>query len=125
LLYSALMTQETLLEINGIDIHGMSNEHRARIEQIGLWQWMREYNPVPIAVKTPKGDKRAQAAAIAERLCALGSKCLKAEYRRGFPVVGKGLYCSDRCAGRAKAIEKAEKKAARDAYLAEGGQILK
>lgn len=106
----------------GIDIHGMSLEYRREVERIGLWAWMRNYHPVALPAK---GDKRAQAAAKAERLCGLGSKCLRAAKRRGFPIVGKGLYCSERCAGRAKAIEKAEQKAKRAAFLASGGQIMK
>ena|SRR5271157_1850898 len=110
------------LSNQGIDIYGMSPEHLKRVEKIGLWAWMQEYHPVALP---PKGDKRAAAAVQSDHLCALGSKCLRAEKRRGFPVIGKSPYCSEKCAGRAKVIEKAAQKAKRDVYLATGGQILK
>lgn len=38
--------------------------------------------------------------------CALRSRCLRAAKRHGAPVKGKGLYCSDACRGRAKALAK-------------------
>ncbi|HET7440876.1 MAG TPA: hypothetical protein VFJ47_06190 [Terriglobales bacterium] len=38
------------------------------------------------------------------RRCALGSRCLRAEARRGFPVPGQGRYCSVACQGRARVI---------------------
>ena len=36
--------------------------------------------------------------------CALGSLCLRAEARRGYPVPGRGRYCSVACQGRARVI---------------------
>ena len=115
------MTQEVLLDINSIDIHGMSNDQKREVERVGLWTWMKNYHPVAVPAKD---DKRAQAAVTADHLCGLGSKCLRAEKRRGFPVVGKGAYCSEKCASRARAMAQREQKAKRDAFLAEGGQIM-
>ncbi|HET7442700.1 MAG TPA: hypothetical protein VFJ47_15460 [Terriglobales bacterium] len=36
------------------------------------------------------------------RRYALGTRCLRAEARRGFPVPGQGRYCSVACQGRAR-----------------------
>jgi hypothetical protein len=38
------------------------------------------------------------------RRCALGSLCLRAEARRGYPLPGHGRYCSVACQGRARVI---------------------
>ena len=38
------------------------------------------------------------------RRCALGSRCLRAEARRGYPVPRQGRYCSVACQGRARVI---------------------
>src|SRR5690348_18235639 len=42
------------------------------------------------------------------RRCALNSRCLRAEARKGYPLQSRGLYCSPACLGRAKAIAKAQ-----------------
>ena len=37
-----------------------------------------------------------------ERLCALGSKCLRSYKRKAAPVTGKGMFCSSVCKGAAR-----------------------
>lgn len=50
------------------------------------------------------------------RLCALGSKCLRAYKRKAAPVAGKGMFCSSNCKGAAK---RRLKKTANDPVLAD------
>lgn len=62
-----------------------------------------------LAVRLKGVEIPANHAAIAGiRRCALNSRCLRAETRKGYPVGGRGLYCSSACLGRAKAIAKAK-----------------
>jgi hypothetical protein len=45
-----------------------------------------------------------------ERLCALGSKCLRSYKRKAAVVTGKGLFCSSNCKGAAVAAKRRLKK---------------
>jgi hypothetical protein len=47
-------------------------------------------------------DKAIKPEAAPERLCALGSKCLRSYKRKAAPVTGKGMFCSSVCKGAAK-----------------------
>ena len=44
-----------------------------------------------------------------ERLCALGSKCLRSYKRKAAPVTGTGQYCSSNCRGAAQAAKRRSK----------------
>ncbi len=57
-------------------------------------------------ILTTTVDLQVPAPAKKLRECALKSKCCRAVRRCGHPVAGRGLYCSDVCRGRARALAK-------------------
>jgi len=98
-------------ETLGIDIHGLDQKEIDRIGQIGLNVWM---------------DEKAHKAVLATstKLCALKSRCIRAERQKGYPVVGKGEFCSKNCRDRAKILARKAAEAKKTAYLAVGGQVM-
>jgi len=94
-----------------IDIQGLDEASKQAIVENGFTGWLDKSD------KPQKKITREQALVTATRLCALGPKCMKAQDRRGFPVAGNGLYCSDNCRGRAKVLARKAAQAKTEAYL--------
>ncbi|MGC2184227.1 MAG: hypothetical protein WA637_13175, partial [Terriglobales bacterium] len=60
-----------------------------------------------------------QPEAAPERLCALGSKCLRSYKRKAAVVTGRGLFCSSNCKGAAAAAKRRKRTTADSLVLAE------
>ena len=72
---------------------------------IGIWgSEQRQYAARLAATLQAAPMDSSHATIPGVRRCALGSRCLRAEARRGFPVPGQGRYCSVACQGRARVM---------------------
>src|SRR5579862_769688 len=65
----------------------------------------RQYAPrLAVKLKGMEADSQSHASIPGVYRCSLGSRCLRAEARKGYPISGNGRYCSVACQGRARAI---------------------
>ena len=81
--------------------------------RMSLLQIMDKY-PADVDVIHP-----ALPEAAPERLCALGSKCLRAYRRKAAVVTGSGKFCSPACRGTAVALAKRSKRDSQQAEVPE------
>ena len=80
----------------GIDINGLNDVDKTRINEIGLWKWMDE---ICNAAEAPRRELPASMPS-STRLCKSGKKCLKygmLNKRKAAPTAPRSQYCTANC----------------------------